>query len=396
MTLTTHGVAVHLSDYLGGNYKEQTQREIRRAIQSAYRETAEAHPWSHLMRVWFVTLHDELTGGTLTYDHTGGSSERLWTFSGITLTESWADNAMVRLTVHESDADFPVWRYLTTTTAQAHPSLNPGEDVAAGTSCTVFQDTYTLPVDFMAAGFGMPEVASYSFATSHQSLALLRRQSGTSNSPIAYSVVSDPVLPGRHALKVYQWPSADETFEFLYRSYGRPLKYFGTAVRDSSGTVTTTASNTTIEGSGTAFASDMVGSLIWISANSTDLPTDQDGDNPYVIEGVIEAVTDSDTLIVRANSNTTAYTSVAYRIVDPIDFSPNMLNPFLRCCEKHVEIVRQREGAGKGDAAELYEMALRTAKRADHKSFEPKSLAHSDGYSTAALERERPAGPTTD
>ena len=372
MYLTYTDVIQHLVDYLGGNQHDATQREIRRAAISAYRELIDCYPWRSLHKLLAIYLQANHTTGTVSYDHTGGSSERLWTFSSATLP-TWA--ARGNLLVGSNS--YRIQRRLSSSTLQSPEDFTPGADVAS-TTFELYQSEHLLPEDFRSLHVGMPTTTTATRRTSIADMAWMARQQGSSGSPWGYSVTADRFLPGRQSILLNPWPASADVFMGLYRYRPRELKYTGYASRDRSGTAS--LSGTTITGSGTAFESGQEGGIIRLSANSTQYPSDQAGDNPFYFEGVVDKVSSTTSLTVLANDSSLTATAVKYTISDPISIPQSMLNAYLRCCEKQSEIVRQRDDGGKNSAMTLYLDALETAMVADRNSFDVVSLLEQSGY----------------
>lgn len=363
---TARDAIEHLRDYLGGNAEDATMREIRRAVVAANRELAAAHRWSCRYKIGHLNIKEPLTG-TLSYTH----SSRTFTTS-VSTDSSWAAEGTLRI----GSDDYPVFRRTGATTLIADASINPGEDIASGTSFTLYRDAWTLPADFLAVGMIYPTNTGSSFIAPDAQFNT-RRLAGGGGSPLEFTVVADRKRPGRMAFHLSPWPSADDTIQYLYQSEARALKYSGFAQRDIQGTCT--LSSTTVTGVGTAFESGMVGSIIRLSdpsagARAADVPGDDASDNPAYYEGVIVAVDSTTSLTVLENTDSLSVSSaVGYCISDPVDWSTNLLNAFMRCCEKQSEIVRQRE-EGSSKAIALYAQALADAKVADRRSFESMSL----------------------
>ena len=372
-TMTYTDVIQHLVDYLGGNEQDATQREIRRAAISAYRELIDCYPWRALHKLLNIPLNANHTTGTVEYDLTGGSSERLWTFSSATLPD-WA--ARGKLLVGSNS--WPIQRRLSSSTLQSPSDFYPAEDIAAGTTFELYQSEFVLPEDFRSMHVGMPTTTTATRRISIQDMSWMGRQNGASGSPWGYSIVADRFLPGRQTIILNPWPASADTFQALYRYRPRDLMYSGYAARDRSGTVS--LSGTTVTGSGTAFEAGMEGAVIRISANATQYPSDQAGDNPFYFEGVIDRVTNSSTLSVISNASGVTTSATRYTISDPIALPPSMLNALLRCCEKQAEIVRQRDDGGKQSAMGLFMDALETAQVADRNSFDILGLLEQTGY----------------
>lgn len=384
--LTYSDVILHLKDYLGGNASTEADREIRRAIRSAARELAAEHPWRCLHRVHHIVLQPQYSTGTVTYVN----STRTWTLSGGTFPTN-AGECWIRVTTADGDTDDYLMHQRTGgTTCIGDSVLNPGSDISSAATYILYQNEYPLPEDFLQGGEILPRNSFASQEDSSDSF-LRHRLAGAAGQVFSFNIVADRRRPGRMAIRFESWPSEADTVQFWYRREAREPKYNGFAARDKSGTIT--VSTTAVTGDGTAFEAGHVGCILRASANATAEPTDQDGDNPFLFEDVILA-RDSATSVTLYENSVTQSTAVKYTISDPIDFSRNLWNVFLRCCEKQSEIIRQREGSGKNDAVGLYQEALAKAKVSDRRNWEERSML--DGftgrYSRASLEREQVLG----
>ena len=153
------------------------------------------------------------------------------------------------------------------------------------------------------------------------------------------------------------------TLDFIYHRKPRELIYTGELEKESQGKISHTAGQVTCSGTGTAFASGMIGSVLRLSSTATK-PTSFWGQSPFADERDIKTVASTTTLNVKS-SITSAHSSVAYVISDPIDIDPSMEEAFLRCCEKHLAIVRRMPDLPSITA--MYEDAYVTAKIADDK-----------------------------
>ena len=111
----------------------------------------------------------------------------------------------------------------------------------------------------------------------------------------------------------------------------------------------------------------MEGSVIRLSNDATNLPTDLAGSNPSGVERTIKLWTSATQLTVD-ESISSAFSAVKYQISDPIDIEDGaMLEAYFRCCEKHVAIMRRLKDAD--DCASRYVEALIRAEEADSRSF---------------------------
>ena len=112
------------------------QDALRHCIQGAYREIIQAHDWSFLHVLGRIHLHALYDTGTAAYDHTGGASERLVTLTSGTVP-TWA-NSSEDAVIKIDEAICEIEDYKSTTTFTLDATLNPGQDVAAGTSYQIY------------------------------------------------------------------------------------------------------------------------------------------------------------------------------------------------------------------------------------------------------------------
>lgn len=354
--MTYKDVVDQMLDFVGTNAEQKATRDLKRAVLEAYREVASAHSWSFLRKHHRMNVVAPQSTGTITYTHTGGSSERLVTLSGSTWP-TWATYGTLRV----NDIDYEVDEYLTSTTITLRSSSNPGANVAAGTAYTLYRDSYTLPSDFVALNAPSREdfFGGLEYVSAGDWLAQ-RRSNYSAGEPSSFAIFGDPnVFQG---LQIAFWPTfgTAQTVDFIYLRQPRDLTVFD----HKDGTVSVVSGSTTVSGTGTNFTSSMVGSVIRLYKDSTLHPTAVWGDAPYAQERTILAYTDGNTIRVDAAINT-GYTGVKYNVSDPIDLQKEMLNAFLRCCEQMLTSNRSMKEWMPRQAA--YERALRDARSADRR-----------------------------
>ena len=143
MTTTIQDIVENLNDSLGNTVAQGAQRKIYRSIESAYREFADSATWAYLqMHARITTVAPYLTG-TIAYTH----STRTVALTGGSFP-SWAAYAILKI----GDLLYRVESMTNSTTLILDANLNPGANVASGTSYTLFRDAYSLPADFRAIG----------------------------------------------------------------------------------------------------------------------------------------------------------------------------------------------------------------------------------------------------
>ncbi len=362
ITLWTYKDAIdHAVDYMGGATGKETERFARRAVQLAVNSFQGVRNWSYFNTTGRINLSASYSTGTIEYDHTGGSSERLVTLTSGTWP-SWAADGSVVI----ADIPYAVSSRLSSTTLQLSVTLNPGDDVAAGTSYTIYRDGYTMPVDFGAAG----ELVHIGTASGpldfmpHSDLIDLQRIRVITGTPRYYSFVGDPRRYGAIMIRLYPFPDVANTIAYSYRRQSRRLA----TDLYSTGTATITNGLTTLTGSGTTWNSQLVGCVIRFPIDaSSPVPTGLAGANPFFVERTIAAYV-SETSMTLDQDPQVSLAGVKYSISDPLDIEPGpMLTFFLREVEMQCRTIK-RMTATDGEP-QAYLKARTEAFEADAKTF---------------------------
>lgn len=359
-----------LRDYVGNTVGGNIEgRRIKRAIHDALRDLASQRAWSYYVGLRQLTVSASQTSSTITYDHTGGTYERMVTLASGTWP-SWAalgyiviSNVPYKVATRESD---------TVVTLSVHS--NPGADVAAGTSYTMYRDLYPLPDGFISLQslvslgnqWPLTPLASRDFANRE-------RISVTPASPCHYSIMGDPNYQGRVALRLSPPPNAADTLEYLYTRQPR----MPSLEEYSTGTVSVTSGSRTVTGSGTTFDASMVGCSIRIGDDGTSLPTGPDGSNYYAVERVVTGYT-SATVITVDSAFSTTISARTFVISDILDLDQAvMLNAFQRGCEM---LLASGLNMPKRDSARTYyEQELLRAMEADSRIRELEAAGEISG-----------------
>lgn len=353
---TFSDVLSQLNDFIGNNSQAASQRELKRAITEAYREIADSHQWTYLTTFGRIYTVAPYSTGTITYVDT----TRTITLSGGTFP-TWVtkgDNLLI------NDVIYPIESRTNGTTLILDSEKNPSGDIATATEYELFRDSFDLPTDFRSGDTPIFEQGLWhlDYCVPEAWLFRQRTNQGTGQ-PTTYTIVGSPRSRGSLALRMAPAPSTAETVDYIYNR--RPRAF--TVGEYVAGTASATASSATITGQGTSFGSGMVGAVLRLSANSTDAPSDFEGDNPAALEQFISGVTDATTLTIESVA-TANYSAVKLVVTDPIDLEEGaMMNAFLRACEKQLAIGRNL--ANKGDTVSLAEAALMRAKDADSRSI---------------------------
>ncbi len=371
----------HAIDFLGAKVSNEASRDGRRAVFAAARELANAHRWSYLYQRGRIATVEPYDTGTIAYDHTGGTYERQ-----VTLTSgTWPDWATFGVLVI-SNVAYEIAEKKSSTVITLLATSNPGEDVAAETTYTLYRDTYPMPCDFVAGDEVMSIGQAMSLCYEHPRSWLTRQRLVQSPAmPTIYTITGDQNYFGSLALRLFPPPDQVYQLDFLYQRRPRPL-----AVEEySTGTVSAAADATTVTGTGTTWTSAHVGTVIRLSGDTLNKPTSRVGSNPPAAERVVMAVDSTTSLAVDAAFEDD-YSGVKYLISDPLDLEEGaMLDAYWRCVEKELGVIRRMKDRGEMNAA--YREALLLAMEADSRSFQPRSAGPGSVWPYRL--RDFPAGP---
>ena len=347
----------------GGGSTSPEQRDVRMACQRAYTHLGDIHNWLFYKRAYRVYLSAAYSTGTITYDHTGGASERLVTLAGTGAEfPSWARQGKIII----DDVVHDVAELLSNTTLTLDATLNPQADVAAGTSYTLMRTTYAMPFDFK--GMYAPQDENQIRASYISPIAWhdLERSLPTQTDTFFWTVMPSPDAYGGWVLRTWGYPSTAETLDFLYQGRPRPIKRTGYETSSRAGTVTL-STNTSVTGTGSSFASDMVGSLIRVTTSTTVYPTGVGDLSPWTEQKVITTYT-SGTALVVDSSWAASYTTVLYTVSDPVDVDHSLWNLLVATAKKYLWEMRGNDRINVAD--EIYRRELRLAKENDCKNME--------------------------
>lgn len=369
--VTWHDVITHLVDWLGGNTSGEARRDAKRASLQALRELANCHNWTYYYTLGRLNTVEPYATGTIEYDHTGGAYERMVTITSGTWP-TWAASGVLSI----DDTLYEVYSRKSNTQLTLSTNSNPGADVAAGTSFTLFQDNFALPANFQSMGelIIASNARTLQPETPNSWLSRKRIWRGT-GTPYSYCILGDPNYQNTIAIAFYPPPDQVYSLDYIYRRRPRPLKIEG----EYTGKVSVTSGSNSVSGSGTAFTSGMVGSVIRLGTVG-DIPTSREGNAPFTQERIVIAVASATTLTVDATWDDDA-TSVKYMISDPVDIDIGvMYSLLLRWAELTTGHARN-----KGDREMLMnfkrEAEIR-AREADSRNFKQESAGSSSVYPT--------------
>jgi len=354
--LTFADILEAANDFIGALSASAAQRDLRRAVQNAYREVLNAHRWTFSLKQGRVVTQAAHTTGTAAYEHTG----RQVTFSST--LPSWVSDTdkLIALKISGTNALHLVDSYVDSTHVTLDATLNPGADVSAS-SFQLYPLAYHLPHDFHC--FDGPWSETYwrwGRRVDYQQMMALHRFNDTTGDLVAYCLRADPDLHGTWSLYLYPANDESETIDFLYQRYGRQLRHSGHAANDRAGTIA--INGTAVTGTGTAFSSTMVGALLRVG-DTSNVPTGLEGLYPYSEQQTISAVTDATHLTLSQSLSTTS--GAKYYVSDIVDIEYAAQEALFACVRKH--LAYQRNMKNKAEFAAEYRDALLRAKGADNR-----------------------------
>lgn len=361
----THGDAIEfLSDRFESiDQSDRVNRLTSVAVRTAYRDLPNRLSWAYYKRRITLVTAAPYSTGTIEYDHTGGSSERLVTLTSGTWP-TWAKYGTLKI----GDVSYKVASRVSSTAITLDADNNPGEDVASGTSYSLTRSLYPLPNGFRVVS-GLFDVTQNRELqnVSPGEIVALGIGDMTAGAPRCWTVrglVAD--YPGQVAIEFWPPPSDARAIEVALGNQGRELLLPASV---TAGTVTVSSGDTSVTGSGTSFSSDCVGSIIRFSSAAVNTPTGLHGLYPYSHQSVITARS-STTAITIADAAPQAFTGVKYVISDPIDIEPgSMLTYFLKACSYELGSLLSIDPRKLAILESERMEALRMAASADHREM---------------------------
>ncbi len=305
----------YLLDVLGTGVSDGTStRQAKRAILNAYRDIPGQHSWTYFNRDARININAQQTSSSITFDFTGGAYERLLTIASGSWP-TWAASGAVSI----ASINYQVDTRESATRLTLKETSNPGEDVAAGTSYILYQDRYTLPVDFREGSTLRNETTTYGMQlVTPSEIQQMRDSSEFTGTPRKYTIVGDRDLKNRLALLLYPPSSTAYKMDLTYYAAPAPLR----TPQYSTGTAT--VSGTTVKGSGTAWTTDMAGA-VFRTGTATKEPDGREGDDPFVEEVLIKQVDSATSLVIDSALSNEYSSAVKYRISDLVDISDGAL-----------------------------------------------------------------------
>ncbi len=355
--LTYRDMIEHLVGYVDGLGQEAEQNRARQAVQAAYRELGLEHSWHYLSKHDRISVSAQYTTGTVAYT----SSTRTLTGSGTTFP-TWARYG--RLLFSGDTVLYKIAERTDGTTLTLESAFAPAADVAAGTSYTLYRSVYPLPGDFWRLEEVHDETVWGNGFVVPSEWVRLERQVARAGRPFVWTIMGHPDLFGSMALCFYGRIASAQTFDFIYQTQPRRLKYDGYNFYSSQDANTLDAysvGDTSIDFSGVSLETDVVDAVLRTAMSAATGPPGGIGAaERYAEQKIITVRDDADTVTVDSGM-AFASASTEFTISDPVDLPEYMLDAFERGCEYQMAI-RQQEVKDRMVAQQAYERALVKAK----------------------------------
>lgn len=354
MLQTVHDLRTHLLEWSCGGSDDRLVRMSHRAIQDAVRTLGGVRAWSYYYTLGRLITTASYNTGTIAYDYTGGANERMVTLT----TGTWPTDAAYGV-LYISGVQYQIDQRISSTVITLREGFAPTADIASGTTYTWWRDTYSLPQNCIRVGRIQETNSSWMpHPVSVQDWLEYQRGSGQTGQPRRYCVSQDENLSNRLAVRFWPAPDSAYTLDYIYHRRMTPLS----TIDESTGTVSLTSGSATVTGSGTAFTSAMVGSVLRVGTAS-DKPTDYAGSHPAVFESRIKTYNSATSVTLEDNADAN-YSTKKFRVSDLLDIEDGAMTTALyRCAEWMLGRLLNREDAPQLEGA--WQRQLAYAKEAD-------------------------------
>lgn len=301
---------------------------ITKAIQSAIQALPSKHRWNYYHRQSRFNASPEVTFD-ITYDRTGGSSERLVT---ITSAHTWPEDATYgELLI--GDISYRVHRRLSDTTATLAPGMERAEDYTGsakwqrraysfGREIRKIHYMHNLTTD---RPIGMLPPSRF---------AINQQNSYTAGLVRYYSWQNHGSTFGSSEVVLYPPPASSDTYEVS----AEVMPHIPTIHSVTGADLATTLGNSDVTSAGATFTDNLVGSVIRIARDST-IPIGANSED-YFFEAFILSV-DSSNQLTLSETLPSTLTNLGYLISSPVDIEASVLlealedEAFYQYCKNH-------------------------------------------------------------
>jgi hypothetical protein len=345
--LTYFDAVEHMISASFGGPQDAEQKDIRTALQRAYREVATIRDWRYYHTHGRIVFNARWEG-SVTYD------EETRRFTRVTGDPFPLHAANCSLRVN--NVVVRIAQRINGNTLVADPVVRFPTDLLTPTTALLYQSLYRLPADFRNIDTPMDQNKWTYFTFVEPDMAMkIESTVDLQGPPNAWTVIKDPYSSG-WAVKVIGYPITVETLDFTYRRLPRGLRISGHEASSRGGVVT--AAGLSLTGTATQFTPAMVGSVIRFGTPEA-LPDTLGSMQPYEAESRIVSVSSPTSATLASEVNAAG---VRYVITDILDMPDSMHNALLSCAEYWLARMR---GTKPENAYALYQRDLRLAMEGD-------------------------------
>lgn len=345
--LTYFDAVEHLIAASFGGPQDAEQKDIRTAMQRAYREVATVRDWRYYQTHGRIVFNPRWEG-TVTYD------EESRTFTRVTGDPFplHAANCNVRV----NNVVVRIAKRVGDDTLLADEVVKFPYDLLTPKAALLYQSLYRLPSDCRNIDTPMDQNKWTYFTFVEPDMAMkIESTVDLQGPPNAWTVIKDPYSAG-WAIKVIGYPIVVQTLDFTYRRLPRGLRISGHEDLSRSGTVS--ANGVSVTGVGTSFTAGMVGSVMRFGTSGRH-PDTLGSMAPYEAEALIASVQSATSLTL---ATAVTATGAKYIVTDIVDMPDSMHNALLSCAEYWLARMR---GTKPDNAFAMYQRDLRLALEAD-------------------------------
>jgi hypothetical protein len=328
---TWRDLIVEVNDWANTAASAGVDRRVRAATLNGMRDLCSRRDWKFLVEQRSIKLPAsiELEGY---YDHTGGSSERLFTITDATALPS--EPGMWNVVIDQ--VTYEISGSSSGTTFNLTERSNPNGDVGtvlAPETVTLVRNTYACPGDFIKAydpqSLNANRTLAYLSPSDYVEMISSRAIYGE---PRYWTVMPHERLYGQRAIRVFPFPSVDRLISIMYRKMPRPLRVSGMSPGEY-GTFTldtgTDANRAAV--TGITVSSKLIG-CVFRMRSDTNTPENSDGRYPYEDQAVVVDVHVGSGYLYLDRDLTTNYTAKACVVSDPVDVPVYMLGALKQDC----------------------------------------------------------------
>lgn len=346
MNVTAKDMQDAMLRFLGGNNEESTVLDCRSAVIDGLNELWGRHDWPWYLGQHSLRINGPYSTGTIAYD----ASTRQVTLTGGTWP-AWA----IYGTFTAEDEYAKVTKVISSTVLELEDGTPLVDNIAAGTAYRLHCSEYPLPegirkISYLTNDDQINHVVKYVLPTEFST----RRPGTYGSKPLVFTIQKDRRQGKGHNIVLFPPPGSDATLRFSYVRAPRPITIWA----HSTGTVSVTATDSTITGVGSLFEERHEGTLFRLGRDGSNLPTASFGLYPALQETMVDTYT-SATLLEAEDAFDNTVSGRKYVISSLIDIDPlTMLSLlekecYLKLGEKRNKSIEQMQVLGASHRAAL-------------------------------------------